>query len=109
FYEHVATLSQESNLLWGSKRSGVTILFFVNRWTTCALGVVTLLNIVTWSTNLVNPFSALRVFAIGARNWYLTLLTLGLGLVPCITNTVSIPSPRKPQYSPERRSSSSSV
>lgn len=39
---------------------------------------------------LSSVFSALRVYTISIRDWRLTLITLGFGLVPVFTNIVSI-------------------
>lgn len=108
FYEHATTLSQEIELIWARKKSGVTVIFALNRWFTVGLAVSMLLLVPNWDTNIaceaVNillpvfqlllsiiwaAFSALRVYAIGGREWRLALVTLTLGIVPIATNLAS--------------------
>ena len=43
----------------------------------------------TWLIDPVEAFSALRMFALSGRNWWLSALVAGLSLVPFAVNLVS--------------------
>ncbi|EMD33641.1 hypothetical protein CERSUDRAFT_76363 [Gelatoporia subvermispora B] len=104
-YDHILTFPQEVRVMWKRKFSIVITLFHVNRW---ALFSEAILNLILFlplpsllSCNAVNyllsisglvllivwaVFSTVRVFAISAGNWYLSLATLVIGLVPLGAN-----------------------
>ncbi|KAI0926343.1 hypothetical protein AcV5_008833 [Taiwanofungus camphoratus] len=85
-YEHVTTFSQEVDLIWSRKRTGATIIFILNRCeaTSLLLPVFQELLFVVWA-----GFSALRIYAIGGKDWKLALVAFALALAPVCTNLVS--------------------
>ncbi|KAI0951519.1 hypothetical protein AcW1_008546 [Taiwanofungus camphoratus] len=94
-YEHVTTFSQEVDLIWSRKRTGATIIFILNRWLTIGMAVAMILLIFDWRTNtellfvVWAGFSALRIYAIGGKDWKLALVAFALALAPVCTNLVS--------------------
>ncbi|KAI0926274.1 hypothetical protein AcV5_008776 [Taiwanofungus camphoratus] len=110
-YEHITTFSQEYELMWGTKMTGATLIFFVNRYLLLAYCIVTPLQVISWDTPLrfvlkpivmskpflitlyaaVAAFTALRTFAISGHSRYLALITLALALMPfCTTIYITI-------------------
>lgn len=53
-YEHITTFSQEYELMWGTKMTGATLIFFVNRYLLLAYCIVTPLQVISWDTPLVS-------------------------------------------------------
>ncbi|KAI0956344.1 hypothetical protein AcV7_006772 [Taiwanofungus camphoratus] len=51
-YEHITTFSQEYELMWGTKMTGATLIFFVNRYLLLAYCIVTPLQVISWDTPL---------------------------------------------------------
>ncbi|OSX58739.1 hypothetical protein POSPLADRAFT_1151573 [Postia placenta MAD-698-R-SB12] len=107
-YEHVATFSQEVQLMWFAKTSLATVLFFINRYVLLLSATLSMLEVFNVSRNarkvlLVSQgicvivslatwaaFVMLRVYVMTARKWLPTILSLLLGLVPFAVNLVSV-------------------
>ncbi|PCH44635.1 hypothetical protein WOLCODRAFT_78225 [Wolfiporia cocos MD-104 SS10] len=114
FYEHMANLDREVDAIWRYPISGTTLLLLLNRYILLIYGLdsvlwVAALNVTipvrahvqilcSWiSINFVTEllliaisavFSALRVYAISKRKWYLALVVVLTALVPVGTNAV---------------------
>jgi len=105
FWDHISSFSKEVQFMWGRKLNSVTLLFYLNRWTTFVWALV--------NTTLVLPlanvsncrgdnnfgqaititlfifwaaFSAIRVYATSGGRWVLAALVCTLALVPAGTN-----------------------
>ncbi|EED82259.1 predicted protein [Postia placenta Mad-698-R] len=97
-YEYVLTISQEVEHIWGNECGRASrALFSLNRFVMLLMAVGNALQrSVDHSYSLQDTFtrrtvvSALRVHALSVHNWYLSLPTLLLGLVPFITNTCNV-------------------
>ncbi|EMD35285.1 hypothetical protein CERSUDRAFT_124639 [Gelatoporia subvermispora B] len=106
FYDHLITLPLEVELIWGRKFNVVTLLFYLNRWTIFAwamvqpfgfLSLATLPSCIGYSqlSNILiillyiiwAVFSAVRIYAISTRSWWLAILVLLLNLVPVASNS----------------------
>ncbi|PCH34584.1 hypothetical protein WOLCODRAFT_51024, partial [Wolfiporia cocos MD-104 SS10] len=113
FYDYSLRLDDEINLIWATNTTAVSLIYYANRYLSLLYGVALLIQVLNWDTTLVSDccshptsdarffyvinimlfattatFSALRVFAISARNWYIAVTTLLLGLFPVIINIV---------------------
>lgn len=108
FYDYVLNLRREIDLTWRRGSTTGTILFLANRYLALAYclfrltveyirddflicrvmeavgAMFSLLFFIVWAV-----FSALRVYAVSSKNWTLTSLALGWGLVPLVTNIVN--------------------
>ncbi|PCH35906.1 hypothetical protein WOLCODRAFT_140122 [Wolfiporia cocos MD-104 SS10] len=86
--------------------TGATVLLFFNKCLLLLLTISNVLNILNWgsdqscdaqivlqevlfilSTTIAAALSALRVYAVGERSWFWTLLTLLAGLVPAAADS----------------------
>lgn len=57
FYEHLCTLAHEVRfIIWGRERTGAMAIFVFNRHIVFAFGVIALLRVFSWDTNLVHSF-----------------------------------------------------
>ncbi|OSX58157.1 hypothetical protein POSPLADRAFT_1153892, partial [Postia placenta MAD-698-R-SB12] len=105
FYDYVLNLRREIDLTWRRGSTTGTILFLANRYLALAYCLFRLTSLIFHSLgrsvdhllfhtfgnkDTVTVFSALRVYAVSSKNWTLTSLALGWGLVPLVTNIVSI-------------------
>ncbi|KAJ3534343.1 hypothetical protein NM688_g7151 [Phlebia brevispora] len=87
-YEYISGLQFEL-LMWRRKWTGATWVFIANRCTSVIIPV--LVGICTRAPTVVAAvFSALRVFALSNRSYFLCILILSIGLVPVITNIYNI-------------------
>ncbi|KAH9838311.1 uncharacterized protein C8Q71DRAFT_750405 [Rhodofomes roseus] len=105
FHEHTVTIAQEIRYVWGTRLTGATIIFLLNRYMVLILGITIVLQTVAWDTPLsceatimlydvvsillyiiIAVFSALRAFAIGGRRWSIASVILGLGLAIAIAS-----------------------
>ncbi|TFY61625.1 hypothetical protein EVJ58_g4395 [Rhodofomes roseus] len=108
FHDHMMTIAQEVQYVWGQRLSGATLIFLLNRYMVLTLGVAIILQVVPWDTPLnsqsceatillydvvsialyivIALFSALRAYAIGGRNWLAALTTLSLGLAIAVAS-----------------------
>ncbi|EMD36546.1 hypothetical protein CERSUDRAFT_95835 [Gelatoporia subvermispora B] len=50
-YEHLITIADEYELVWGRKRSGATLIFMLNRYCALLFAISLLLTLFDWSTN----------------------------------------------------------
>lgn len=109
-YEYVLTISQEVEHIWGNECGRASrALFSLNRFVMLLMAVGNVLQVVPFATHksceigqfvltvsqlmlfvVLAVVSALRVHALSVQNWYLSLPTLLLGLVPFITNTCNV-------------------
>lgn len=109
-YEYVLTISQEVEHIWGNECGRASrALFSLNRFVMLLMAVGNALQVVPFATHksceigqfvltvsqlmlfvVLAVVSALRVHALSVHNWYLSLPTLLLGLVPFITNTCNV-------------------
>lgn len=107
-YEHVATFSQEVQLMWFAKTSLATVLFFINRYVLLLSATLSMLEVFNVSRNarkvlLVSQgicvivslatwavFVMFRVYVMTARKWRPTILSLLLGLVPFAVNLAAL-------------------
>ncbi|OCH91914.1 hypothetical protein OBBRIDRAFT_791776 [Obba rivulosa] len=105
-YHHLTTVSHEVRYMWGRRWNSVTIIFFLNRWTTFVWAIISLVfdlmplpsiiscKGVTYSQDMLEltlsvlwaTFSAIRVYAISCGSGALAILACVLGLVPVGTN-----------------------
>lgn len=106
-YEYVLTLSQEIKCIWKGRPTSVTIVYLLNRYTIVAYSITSILQLVSHSWKSITSiedalvcwetlsmiwefvwavFGALRVYAVGGRNWPLAIVTLSLGLVSLVAN-----------------------
>ncbi|OCH87296.1 hypothetical protein OBBRIDRAFT_827808 [Obba rivulosa] len=101
-HDHMCSLWQEVEFMWGRKWTSVTVLFYLNRWgifvwallqvvlminkttsssSSCMIlgffqvAIITLLD-VTWAA-----FSAVRIYAISGGRWCLAALVISLNIV----------------------------
>ncbi|OCH84187.1 hypothetical protein OBBRIDRAFT_742018, partial [Obba rivulosa] len=93
-YDHLRTLPREVRFIWQRRSSVVSLLFHLNRWgiivwsAVNVAGVFVKLRSLKHSTNVNTAFSAIRVFAISRRNWWLASIVLLLSMMPAGTNAV---------------------
>ncbi|EMD39208.1 hypothetical protein CERSUDRAFT_93255 [Gelatoporia subvermispora B] len=111
FYYHATSLSSEIEYIWGRKLSSVTMLFYLNRWTTFAWAVLHMSNFVPlvtlpryveiipwtafWAFNWIveilldiiwAALSAVRIYAISYGNWWLGGIVFLLSVVAAGAN-----------------------
>ncbi|KAI0702680.1 hypothetical protein C8Q76DRAFT_755343 [Earliella scabrosa] len=109
-YEHLLTVHEESRVIWRSRYTVPTVLFFINRFALLAVAGLYLVSSFNWwgedlvcatitralssltvILDMVNiVFSALRIHAINNRNWWLTALVFILGFVSVPANIAQL-------------------
>ncbi|KAL6302734.1 hypothetical protein BKA93DRAFT_736272, partial [Sparassis latifolia] len=106
-YEHLVTFGTEYDLVWGRKLTGPNVIFFINRYALFVWSIVNILGLFSWDVDyrcetillfrfvmqlmvytIWAVFSGLRVYAVSSRNWYFTVPTVALGMVPVAANIV---------------------
>ncbi|GBE83894.1 hypothetical protein SCP_0509510 [Sparassis crispa] len=110
-YEHLVTFGTEYDLVWGRKLTGPNVIFFINRYALFVWSIVNILGLFSWESarrynffwqcaeafvmqlmvyTIWAVFSGLRVYAVSSRNWYFTVPTVALGMVPVAANIYSL-------------------
>ncbi|KAH9916475.1 uncharacterized protein B0H18DRAFT_958826 [Fomitopsis serialis] len=90
-YEHIMTISQETQLLLARKFSGGVLLFLLNRYTLLLFGAENLIYVFSWDTSMSHlmhcraAFAAMRVYAIGGQKALIAVVVFIFGLAPAIT------------------------
>ncbi|PCH34587.1 hypothetical protein WOLCODRAFT_78533, partial [Wolfiporia cocos MD-104 SS10] len=105
FYEYILTLDQEVNVIWVSRTTAVSVIFYAHRYLSLLYGVALLvqvpettpcfssttffyiINILLFAVTAI--FSSLRAFAISGHKWQVAAVSFLLGLVPAGVNLVS--------------------
>ena len=54
YYDYLLSLRQEVRSIWRTKRSGVTIVFFVNRYLLLIIALLLLIQTFLWQTQKVS-------------------------------------------------------
>ncbi|PCH34557.1 hypothetical protein WOLCODRAFT_27281 [Wolfiporia cocos MD-104 SS10] len=110
-YDHIITLHAEVSLIWAGKKTWVSIVFLLNRYTILAWSILTSIlysSLYGDGQSVCNPILqiwflcrimwgcvwaasvALRVYAVSGRRRLLTLMTLTFGLMDPAINTFSM-------------------
>ncbi|KAH9946052.1 uncharacterized protein BXZ73DRAFT_72912 [Epithele typhae] len=104
-FEYLVTFDREVRFAWGKKISWARTIFLLNRYLSIfeylfllgpllPLSTVSSCNVVTRTSEVLQiilyavwaAFAGIRIHAISARTWWITILVTGLALVPTGTN-----------------------
>ncbi|EMD31616.1 hypothetical protein CERSUDRAFT_100286 [Gelatoporia subvermispora B] len=98
-YDHICTISQEMQLIWGSNVTSTMVLFHANRWLILAYAILNLAQMSPQSCAVLNyagdaldlclfvlwaAFSGIRVYALSGGSRLLSLGVTLLSLVPVV-------------------------
>ncbi|EMD31693.1 hypothetical protein CERSUDRAFT_69189 [Gelatoporia subvermispora B] len=85
-YDHICTIPQEVQVIWGSKLTSTMVLFHANRWLILAYTILAI------AGEFIHPrtiFSGIRVYALSGGSRFLPLVVTLLSLVPVGTNAIA--------------------
>ncbi|KAH9922458.1 uncharacterized protein B0H18DRAFT_879372, partial [Fomitopsis serialis] len=89
-YDWMLTFGHEVDLIWKSKQSPVTILFYGIRYPALLNTVIEMLSRISWrSWHQPTAFGSLRIYATFDRNPWIVITVLLIGVVNPIITVVS--------------------